>query len=178
MTKFVKLYSADISAAKQYYYQTKVNIDITTEEGMIQKKQMLKKYLEGTQWVLYYYYRGSPHWRWYYPYHYAPMISDLGINIVQDFLGSSTIEKFETDYNCPVNPKPYTPFQQLLCIMPLKSFNLLPEEFKIIPQQGMPDSYPIHFDVDLNGKTMAYEAIVLIPFVDETKLLAEESALY
>jgi len=62
--------------------------------------------------------------------------------------------------------------------MPLKSFNLLPEEFKIIPQQGMPDSYPIHFDVDLNGKTMAYEAIVLIPFVDETKLLAEESALY
>jgi len=48
MTKFVKLYSADISAAKQYYYQTKVNIDITTEEGMFQKKQMLKKYLEGT----------------------------------------------------------------------------------------------------------------------------------
>ena len=34
------------------------------------------------------------------------------------------------------------------------------------------------FGVDLNGKTMAYEAIVLIPFVDETKLLEEEAALY
>ena len=47
---------------------------------------MLRKYLEGTQWVLYYYYKGAQHWRWYYPYHYAPIISDLGKNIVQDFL--------------------------------------------------------------------------------------------
>lgn len=38
------------------------------------------------------------------------MISDLGINIVQDFLGSTTIEKFEIDFNCPENPHPYTPF--------------------------------------------------------------------
>ena len=42
----------------------------------------------------------------------------------------------------------------------------------------MPDAYPVSFDVDLNGKTMAYEAIVLIPFVDEAKLLEEESAMY
>jgi 5'-3' exonuclease len=34
------------------------------------------------------------------------------------------------------------------------------------------------FGVDLNGKTMAYEAIVLIPFMDEAKLLEEESSLY
>ena len=42
----------------------------------------------------------------------------------------------------------------------------------------MVDSFPMYFGVDLNGKTMAYEAIVLIPFVDETKLLEEEQALY
>lgn len=76
--------------------------------------------------MLYYYYRGSVHWRWYYPYHYAPMISDLGINIVQDFLGTTTITEFETDYNCPTNTLPFTPFQQLLCIMPIRSFKLLP----------------------------------------------------
>ncbi len=42
----------------------------------------------------------------------------------------------------------------------------------------MPESYPSDFGVDLNGKTMAYEAIVLIPFVEEAKLLEEEAALY
>jgi 5'-3' exoribonuclease 1 len=110
MTKFVNLYNEDIKLAKQYYYKTKVEFDIETEEGQAKKKKMLKKYLEGTQWVLYYYYRGSPHWRWFYPYHYAPMISDLGINIVQDFLGSTTISNFEVDFNCPENPHPYTPF--------------------------------------------------------------------
>ena len=178
MTKFVNLYREDMKLAKQFYYQTKVHFDIQTDEGQAKKKKMLKKYLEGTQWVLYYYYRGSPHWRWFYPYHYAPMISDLGINIVQDFLGSTTIQNFEVDFNCPENPHPYTPFQQLLCIMPLKSFHLLPSQFKAIPEHRMTDSYPMDFGVDLNGKTMAYEAIVLIPFVDETKLLEEEAALY
>ena len=95
MTEFVKKYAQDAQLAKQFYYQTKVEFDISTEQGALKRKKMLRKYLEGTQWVLYYYYRGSPHWRWYYPYHYAPMISDLGINIVQDFLGSTTIQQFE-----------------------------------------------------------------------------------
>jgi len=62
--------------------------------------------------------------------------------------------------------------------MPLKSFHLIPSQFKAIPEHRMKDSYPDDFGVDLNGKTMAYEAIVLIPFVDEAKLLEEESALY
>jgi 5'-3' exoribonuclease 2 len=62
--------------------------------------------------------------------------------------------------------------------MPLRSFNLLPPAFKAIPEQRLADFYPMDFGVDLNGKTMAYEAIVLIPFMDEAKLLEEESSLY
>ena len=73
---------------------------------------MLKKYLEGLQWVLYYYYKGAQHWRWYYPYHYAPMISDLGKDICVNFLdGKPIITDFEVDINCTADPSPVTPFQ-------------------------------------------------------------------
>jgi 5'-3' exoribonuclease 1 len=140
---------------------------------------MLRKYLEGMQWVLYYYYRGAQHWRWYYPFHYAPLISDLGVNIVKDFLGGNPlITQFETDYNCPAESHPYTPFQQLLAIMPVRSLKLLPECYTSIATGELKDFFPDEFAVDLNGKTLAWEAIVLIPFVDQTTFLqAEEKML-
>ena len=177
MTDFVQKYSKDSHEAKQFYYQSKIGFDIDTPEGAAQRKRMLKKYLEGMQWVLFYYYKGSPHWRWYYPYLYAPMISDLGINIVNDFLGSKTITKFETDQNCPENTMPYTPFQQLLCIMPLKSFKLLPPVYRQVPETMLHD-YPRTFEVDMNGKMNSWEAIVIIPFVEERKVIEEEKKLF
>jgi len=55
------------------------------------------------------------------------MISDLGANIVSTYLnGQTTIEQFEIDYNCSEVNTPYTPFQQLLSILPAKSAKLLP----------------------------------------------------
>lgn len=99
------------------------------------------------------------------------MISDLGMNIVQDFLGTTTISEFEIDFNCPENSRPYTPFQQLLCIMPLKSFHLLPSKYSTIATGYLNKFFPSDFEVDLNGKTLAWEAIVLIPFCDEALFL-------
>jgi 5'-3' exonuclease len=139
---------------------------------------MMKKYLEGIQWVLYYYYRGAQHWRWYYPFHYAPLIGDFGINLVKDFMGGhSKIANFEIDYNCPEETEPYTPFQQLLCIMPLRSFKLLPECYRKLALNDLKDFFPDDFSVDLNGKTLAWEAIVLIPFVDQTQFLDAEARM-
>jgi len=60
---------------------------------------------------MYYYYTGARHWRWYYPYHYAPMISDVGTDIVNKFFGGkNVVTEFITDANCSENPNPYTPF--------------------------------------------------------------------
>jgi 5'-3' exonuclease len=106
------------------------------------------------------------------------MITDLGMNIVNDFLGQTTISSFEIDYNCPENDRPYTPFQQLLCILPIRSFHLLPPEYLALTQGVLNEYFPLDFAVDLNGKTLAWEAIVLIPFVAEALFLAEESKLF
>lgn len=133
---------------------------------------MLMKYIEGLQWVLYYYYRGAQHWRWYYPYHYAPMISDVDEGIVQNFLsGKITIETFQIDANCSEVNVPYTPFQQLLSIMPTRSIKLLPDGYDTIANGELIDFFPIDFDIDLNGRALPWEAACLIPFVDETRAI-------
>ena len=42
----------------------------------------------------------------------------------------------------------------------------------------MEAQFPTQFAVDLNGKTNSWEAIVLIPFVDENQVMAEEKRIF
>ena len=90
MKEFVMTYREDSNQAKRSYYQQKLKFDVKESNGKAKLRKMLFTYIEGLQWVLFYYYKGVQHWRWYYPYHYAPMISDLGHNITRDFLGGQT----------------------------------------------------------------------------------------
>jgi 5'-3' exoribonuclease 1 len=39
--------------------------------------ELVYRYIEGLQWVMYYYYRGVASWGWFYDYHYAPRISGM-----------------------------------------------------------------------------------------------------
>lgn len=111
MTEFVRTYSEDAQRAKTSYYLQKLKFNINDERGKVQLHNMLKRYLTGLQWVMFYYYTGARHWRWYYPYHYAPMISDLGTDLLTSYLdGKNTITEFPVDTNCSANPAPYTPF--------------------------------------------------------------------
>lgn len=57
---------------KDTYYQTKFGWGLDDHEEM---RQLTENYVQGLQWVLFYYYKGIASWPWYFRYHYAPMIS-------------------------------------------------------------------------------------------------------
>ena len=58
--------------------------------------------------------------------------------------------------------------------MPLKSIHLLPRCYEEIARGDLVEYFPEDFPIDLNGKTVAWEALVLIPFVDEALFLKKE----
>lgn len=59
---------------KNKYYLEKFGHGLDNEAEM---KKLTENYVQGLQWVLYYYYRGVVSWPWYFQYHYAPMISGM-----------------------------------------------------------------------------------------------------
>ena len=57
---------------KDKYYRSKFEWGLDSDEEM---RQLTENYVQGLQWVLFYYYRGVASWPWFYRYHYSPMIS-------------------------------------------------------------------------------------------------------
>uniref|UniRef100_A0A8C5I5E4 5'-3' exoribonuclease 1 n=1 Tax=Gouania willdenowi TaxID=441366 RepID=A0A8C5I5E4_GOUWI len=152
------LFETEFRQYKRTYYMTKMGVDVVSDEFL---SNQAKCYVEGIQWILHYYYHGVQSWSWYYPYHYAPFLSDVrniaGLTLTFD-LG-----------------KPFMPFQQLLGVLPAASMDLLPEAYRHLMTSEMSpiiEYYPLDFKTDLNGKQQEWEAVVLIPFIDEKRLLA------
>ena len=59
--------------------------------------------------------------------------------------------------------------------MPTKSIHLLPADYKNLATGVLEKYFPADFDIDLNGRTLPWEAICLIPFVDDSLFLDTEA---
>jgi len=152
-----KKYNEKFLTWKNKHYVDKFGWGMDNEEEM---KKLTETYVQGLQWVLYYYYRGIASWPWFYSYHYAPMISD-----VKKGLGA--------DINFKLG-QPFKPFQQLMGVLPDRSKKIVPvayHELMTSPDSPIIDFYPRDFELDMNGKKQDWEAIVKIPFIDEERLL-------
>ncbi|XP_053692331.1 5'-3' exoribonuclease 1 [Sabethes cyaneus] len=152
-----EFFEKEFAAYKRNYYITKMGYHEFNEEVRAEQAEC---YIRALQWTLLYYYRGVPSWAWFYPHHYAPFISD-----VHDF------KHFSIEFELG---KPFLPFQQLLSVLPAASRDHLPSAYHKLmmdPNSPVSDFYPERFDTDLNGKQQAWEAVVLIPFIDEKRLL-------
>jgi 5'-3' exoribonuclease 1 len=70
--------------------------------------------------------------------------------------------------------QPFRPYEQLMGVLPDRSKKIVPTAYWDLmtsPDSPIIDFYPRDFDLDMNGKKMEWEAVVKIPFIDETRLL-------
>ncbi|KAL1842979.1 hypothetical protein VTJ49DRAFT_3456 [Mycothermus thermophilus] len=140
------------------YYEQKFKVDAKDIEF---RHKVARAYVEGLAWVLMYYFQGCPSWEWFYPYHYAPFAADFVD------LGKMTIT-FEKG-------RISRPFEQLMSVLPAASRHAIPEVFHdLMTHEDSPilDFYPEEFEIDLNGKKMAWQGVALLPFIEMPRLLA------
>lgn len=152
-----QIFEKEFHQHRRDYYVNKMKYQEMTPEVLIEQTQC---YITALQWTLHYYYHGVKSWGYFYPHHYAPFISDL--KNFKDFK-----PKFELG-------KPFLPFEQLMSVLPAASRDHVPECYKELmtnPESELIDFYPTNFETDLNGKKQDWEAVVLIPFIEEERLL-------
>ncbi|KAK5071277.1 5'-3' exoribonuclease 2 [Lithohypha guttulata] len=146
------------------YYEQKFHVSASDIDF---RHKVANAYVEGLAWVLLYYFQGCPSWTWYYPYHYAPFAADF-VNI----------DKLEIKFD---KGKPFKPYEQLMGVLPASSNHAIPKPFHPLMTEtdsDIIDFYPEEFDLDLNGKKQAWKAVVLLPFIDEKRLLSAMATKY
>lgn len=72
--QYEKLYQEKHQAWKTKYYLQKFE-EWAPEKYENELLALCENYVQGLQWVLFYYYKGIASWPWFYSYHYSPLIS-------------------------------------------------------------------------------------------------------
>ena len=149
---------------RKEYYTKKLKLQYDDTDPRILEKEIkcvCEEYITGLVFVLRYYFKGIPTYSWYYPCHYAPLITDLA--------------KYAKDINFDVDfkvDKPLNVYESLFGILPFQSFHLLPSEItEQLPTKIKLDAnFDTEFDIDLDGKMYEYEGICLLSFLTYDKI--------
>lgn len=142
--------------AKNEFYERYFNIKIQDIKDI---EDIVKQYLKGVQFVMYYYFRGCPSWSWCYPYFISPFAGDI-VHTLNDLLLKDPHLDFTFDLSEPLEP-----FNQLMYILPRASINLLPDPYqRIILNPGSPIEkyYPEKFELEPFDNIKEYQWIPLI----------------
>jgi 5'-3' exonuclease len=145
----------DFQMYRDLYYKKAFNVDVVTPQYI---SEMCEKFWRMLVWVFVYYTQGIEHsgWEEIYPYHYAPMMTDLA-----KYLKSIHDSKFFCTFN---RGRPSTHIEQLCSVLPPSASHLVPKKFSSILSGNL------DFSIDYEGKTKEYQGIALIDFVDITTI--------
>jgi 5'-3' exonuclease len=126
-----------------------------------------REYMTGMEWTYRYYKRLSRDSTWYYPYLYAPAMSDLANHIAtskEDHM--NTVQIWKEKYKVPTFIPDYV---QLLCILPPESVHLIPGKLRGImtdPNLGCTHMYPRKYPILTFLKTRLWECSPVLPALD------------
>lgn len=161
-------YNDDYEIWKESYYNYYLNINKNNEaEYMNTRMDIVKNYLESLMFTLQYYFKGCPSWTWHYKYRISPLLSDVLLGLENNIIDMNNIQ-FTLG-------TPYTPFQQLMLILPPQMDTLLPVILRPIMNDDKllcTQFYPIEFRIDVSTgiKTQYSEAI--LPEINEELLIS------
>lgn len=157
-------YNKDYNVWRNDYYEHFLGVKSEKDSKIIDL--CIENYLESLYFTLNYYFVGCPSWSWHYKFRVAPLLGDVYNYIENNIKNIDKFNNFKLD-------KPFTPFQQLLFILPPQNDHILPEVLRPIMTDdsiGVTQYYPenIRIDAAFGGKTMYSEAI--LPEIEDDHL--------
>jgi 5'-3' exonuclease len=74
------------------------------------KKKLCEEYIRSIVWTTEYYFEKCKNWKWYYPYHFTPLLVDL----------SEYLDQLDTLDIINTEETPHTPEEQLKIVLPFQ----------------------------------------------------------
>lgn len=156
-----KKYLGNIDDWKFRYYEYYFGC-IDNQEKYI--NDVCKNYLDGLRWIFDYYFCGETdgRWEWMYKYNVAPFVSDLS-KYMKTYRYNINMIHFDPD-------KPVKPSVQLLCVIPKKYFDILPNNMKKMVESDnfftIGYMFPNKFILDLMNKDVYWKCLPILPNIN------------
>lgn len=141
-----------------YYTFFSNTTSLSPHEYNTLRTRMVHNYFESLMFSLHYYVRGCPSWTWFYRYRVSPLPSDMYTVLTKHQFNPNRI-RFQRGI-------PFSPFQQLMLILPPSMKSLIPSKLSaLMDDPEWRAFYPHSFQVDaLAGIKYIYSEAILPEF--------------
>ena len=126
--------------------------------------KVVKEWLYGIQWVLDYY-TGSKKvdMLWYYPWYLPPLFCDI-MRVCKDIESVTSLDRLDNRDN---RANPIDPKSQLLMVLPVESYRLLPSAMRKLAFKH-PEYFPRQWGFFSAGRRQLWECEPLLPIIPFT----------
>ena len=142
---------------EERYYKEIFNIE--NKENI---KEICVNYFEGLYWNMKYYFETCESWSWFYKYSNSPTMNDLSKYLDFDL---NKILKYDNEM--------YTPFEQLMIVLPPQSSDILPDKIKTFMtsfDSPIIEYYPLDYKLETLNKIFYWQCHPILPIINDKKI--------